>query len=116
MANSCKSCGLCCKLFYINLSKKEYQSGKYKTILQDHGIIDNFSLAKECGANLLDKNEDNSCVYLVDNQCSIHADRPDVCRDFFCTTKAKKFEEMVKIIKKADREMVSTICLKSRGT
>lgn len=112
MANACNSCGLCCKLFYINLSKKEYQSGKYQTILQDHGTIENFSKAKECGANLLAKKEDGSCVYLINNQCSIHATRPEVCRDFFCTTKAKKFESMVKIIKRADKEKISSISLK----
>jgi len=116
MANSCNSCGLCCKLFYINLSKEEYNSGKFQTILGEYGEIEDFKLAKESGANLLAKKEDGSCVYLVNNQCSIHATRPEVCRDFFCTTKAKKFEGMVEIIKKADEEKVSSISLKSRGT
>lgn len=109
MANSCNGCGLCCRLFYINLSKKEYESHKYKTVLEEHGKIENFRLAKESGANLLAKKEDGSCVYLKDNMCSIHASRPGVCQDFFCTTKAKKFKGMVEIIKKADKEKVSSV-------
>lgn len=113
MANSCNSCGLCCKLFYINLSKKEYQSGKYKTILQEHGTVENFSLARECGANLLAKKDDGGCVYLINNQCGIHAERPRVCRDFFCTTKAKKFSDMVKNIKEADEDKISSVSLMS---
>lgn len=111
MANSCNGCGLCCKLFYINLSEKEYRSGRYQTELQDHGEIKSFSLAKESGANLLAKKSNGDCVYLVNNQCSIHATRPKVCREFFCTTKAKKFEKMVDIIKKADKEKISSVSL-----
>lgn len=109
MKNSCNSCGLCCKLFYINLSKKEYFSGEYQTILGDHGVVKNFAIAKESGANLLAKKSDGSCVYLVDNQCRIHKTRPVVCRDFYCTTKAKKFEGMVEIIREADKDSISSV-------
>lgn len=109
MANSCNGCGLCCRLFYINLSEKEYRSGKYKTMFQDEREIESFKLAKDCGANLLAKNEDGSCTYLVNNQCSIHEHRPRVCGDFFCTTKAKRFECMVEIIKESDKKKISSI-------
>lgn len=109
MTNSCNGCGLCCKLFLINLSKDEYGSGKYKTMFQEYGEIENFSQAKSCGANLLAKNADDSCVYLEGDKCSIHAIRPGVCREFFCTTKVRKFEKMVKIIKKADKQGVSSL-------
>jgi Fe-S-cluster containining protein len=100
MANSCKSCGVCCSLFLINLSKKEYESGKYKTMFQEFGIIEDFNKAKNCGASFLAKKSDNSCVYLTDKKCSIHADRPKVCRNFFCDSKKKKFVGMIEIIKK----------------
>ncbi len=113
MANSCNACGLCCRLFYINLTKNEYESGKYKTILEEHGKISNFKLAKEVGANLLAKKEDGSCVYLVDNKCSIHEGRPKVCGEFFCTSRAKRFEGMVEIIKKADSKAESSVAIAS---
>ena len=100
--NLCNGCGLCCKLFYINLSKEEYQSGKYKTELGEFGKIENFNEARSCGANLLAKKPDGSCVYLENNKCSIHAERPGVCRNFFCTTSAKKFKVMVDSIKEKD--------------
>jgi Fe-S-cluster containining protein len=109
MKNLCNGCGLCCKLFYINLSKEEYASGRYKTIFADFAKIDNFSEAQKCGANLLSKNEDGSCVYVENNSCVIHGARPTVCRKFFCTTKAEKFVEMVKVIRGADVERVSLL-------
>ncbi len=108
MANSCNGCGLCCRLFLINLSKKEYQSGKYKTMFGEAAGISNFNQAKDCGANLLAQKADGSYIYLDGNLCRIHDDRPKVCRDFFCTTKAKKFETMVGIIKNNNPERISS--------
>lgn len=110
MVNFCNGCGLCCKLFLINLSREEYQSGKYRTMFKESGLIDGFSEAKKYGANFLAQKTDGSCVYLEGNECSIHADRPKVCRDFFCTSLAKKFEGMVKIIKDNDQQKISSRC------
>ena len=116
MANFCNACGLCCKLFYINLSRSEYKSGKYQTMFGEYGQMENFNEAKECGANLLAKKEDGSCVYLEDDgKCGIHDTRPGVCRDFFCTSTAKKFESMVEIIIEADRDGISSVSEKKLG-
>ncbi|MBI2326346.1 YkgJ family cysteine cluster protein [Candidatus Collierbacteria bacterium] len=109
MANSCNGCGLCCRLFPINLSKEEYQSGKYQTMFEEFGLLGDFIEAKKCGANLLAQKKDGSCIYLEGNECRIHADRPKVCRDFFCTTKAKRFVGMVKIIKNNDKQKISSV-------
>jgi len=89
MANSCNGCGLCCKLFLINLSRKEYQSGKYQTMFATNGAMDNFKQARRCGANLLAQRPDGGCIYLKDNKCGIHANRPKACRDFFAPLRLK---------------------------
>jgi len=98
MAKKCRKCGRCCKLFLINLNEVEYKSITYKTMFEKFGIIKNFSEAKKYGMNILSQNKDNSCVYLKNNSCSIHQDRPRLCREFFCTSKSKKFEKMRKIL------------------
>ncbi|MFA5933228.1 MAG: YkgJ family cysteine cluster protein [Microgenomates group bacterium] len=95
----CDQCGVCCTLFLINLSEKEYYSGKFKTQFEKFGVIDNFSLASESGANILKQKKDGSCFYLERNCCSIHEIRPQVCRKFFCDSKNKKFQKMVEEIK-----------------
>lgn len=100
MTSSCNSCGICCKLFLINLSQKEYKSGDYQTIFQNDGIIEKFNQARDCGANLLAKKDDGTCVYLSNKKCSIHNTRPRVCRHFFCTSQNKKFKGMIEIINK----------------
>jgi Fe-S-cluster containining protein len=101
MTNKCKLCGKCCKIFYINLNKKEYNSGKYKTIFENIAKVKSYKKATKCGANFLAKDKAGNCVYLKNNICSIHKTRPQVCKDFFCSSKNKKFKNMIEIIKKS---------------
>ena len=101
----CKLSGVCCRLFYINLSKEEYESKTFKTQFEEFGYVDDFKDAEDFGANILSKNEDGSCVYLVDNKCSIHKRRPNACRDFFCTSPEPRFAEMVSMVHEAKTKM-----------
>ena len=98
MIDKCSQCGICCRLFLVNLNEKEYRSGQYKTQLGEFGLINDFRLASACGANILKQEEDGSCFYLKENKCSIHKIRPQVCKDFFCASKLKKFGKMIKQI------------------
>ncbi|HUW21325.1 MAG TPA: YkgJ family cysteine cluster protein [Candidatus Bathyarchaeia archaeon] len=100
MADKCSQCGLCCRLFSVNLTEKEYRSGKYRTQFEDLGLIDDFNQAAACGANILKQKADGSCFYLKRNKCSIHEIRAQVCREFFCTSKLKKFRKMIEQIEK----------------
>lgn len=97
----CSMCGLCCQLFLINLNKEEYNSREYITVFDDIELSDNFSEAEECGANFLKQNKDDSCIYLEGSKCSIHRNRPAVCREFFCMGTELKFVEMRTLIKTA---------------
>jgi len=96
----CNQCGVCCKLFLINLNEEEYNSGRYKTIFAEFGFVNNFEEAELTGANLLAQNEDESCIYLKEGKCAIHQDRPQVCREFFCDSKDPWFKEMIERIEK----------------
>lgn len=98
--NKCSQCGICCRLFLINLGQEEYESGKYRTQLEEFDLIDDFRKATECGTNILKQKEDSSCIYLKANKCSVYKTRPQVCREFFCASKQKKFKKMVVQIEK----------------
>ena len=84
----------------INLNKKEYRSGKYKTQLEEFGFFDDFERACKYGAHILKQKKNGSCIYLKYNKCSIHTIRPQACREFFCTSKQKRFASMIKQIEK----------------
>jgi len=99
MTKKCLQCGICCSLFLINLTKKEYYSGEYKTQFKKLGLIKNFPEASSCGANLVQTKKDGSCVYLQENKCSIHSKRPQVCKEFFCNSKEPRFKNMITQIK-----------------
>jgi Fe-S-cluster containining protein len=94
MSKNCHQCGICCRLFLINLDKTEYKSGRYQTMFEEFGINENFSEAQRYGMNILLQNKDESCIYLKNNSCRIHEDRPAVCRRFFCHSKSLKFAKM----------------------
>jgi Fe-S-cluster containining protein len=94
----CKLSGVCCRLFFINLTEEEYKSKKFKTQFEEFGFVEDFDEAQEYGANVLSKKEDGSCVYLKENKCSIHSIRPNACRDFFCTSPEPRFSEMVAMV------------------
>lgn len=95
----CDQCGVCCKLFMINLNEKEYRSGNYKTIFAEFGLTEDFAEAELTGANLLAQNEDESCIYLKEGKCSIHQNRPQVCREFFCDSTDPWYGKMIKKIR-----------------
>ncbi len=90
----CTQCGVCCRLFLINLTEEEYKSGRYKTMFDE--FVPDFEEAEMVGANILAQKQDGkTCIYLKDNKCSIHNFRPESCRKFFCDTKDPSFKEMV---------------------
>lgn len=96
----CLQCGVCCKLFLINLSKEEYLSGNYKTLFDEFGKVEFIEAEFTC-ANILKQKEDGSCIYLEKGKCSIHEKRPQSCRNFFCDSKEELFQSMIEKIKKA---------------
>lgn len=61
-------------------------------------FVEDFEEAELVGANVLAQNDDESCIYLKDNKCSIHDDKPQSCRKFFC--KLKEFRKMAEKIEK----------------
>ncbi|MFC1732513.1 YkgJ family cysteine cluster protein [candidate division KSB1 bacterium] len=99
----CSKCGVCCKLFLINLTEEEYRSGKYKTQFEDFGLTEDFEEAEMCGANIITQNEDGSCIYLKNGKCSIHMTKPQSCRNFFC--KDTKFNNMIEKIEKYKKQL-----------
>jgi len=99
--SGCSMCGLCCRLFLINLNAEEYYSGDYLTVFDYLEPINDFALASECGANILKQNDDGGCIYLESEKCSIHERRPIVCREFYCTGTETEYAGMREIIAKA---------------
>jgi len=96
----CTQCGVCCKLFLINLDETEYRSGRYQTVFDGIAAIEDFDEAVLYGANILAQNDDGSCIYLKDRGCSIHSDRPQVCREYFCSSTEERFQKMHEVISK----------------
>lgn len=100
MPHECSGCATCCKMFLINLSEEEYNSGKYKTQFQDFGIVKDFAEAELTAANILPRKKDGSCIYLENSRCSIHETKPLSCKKFFCASGNPDFKLMIDEINK----------------
>jgi Fe-S-cluster containining protein len=96
--NKCTQCGVCCKIFLITLTKEEYKSGRYKTVFEEFGFVEDFKEAERDGVNILAQNDDASCIYLKDKKCLIHENKPSACTKFFCGSKDPEFAVMIKKI------------------
>lgn len=71
VAVPCGDCSACCRAFAnIPLGTLD-DASLYRT--RDHH-----------GAVVLERHDDGSCIYLVNNQCSIYDRRPHTCRTFDC--------------------------------
>jgi len=101
MKKLCSQCGKCCKLFLINLNKKEWGSGVFQTAFKDFDLDNDFEIIKKYGGNILQQRKDGSCIYLKSNLCSIHEKKPQACRDFSCSSTLSKFKGMIGKIKEA---------------
>ncbi|MFH2027908.1 MAG: YkgJ family cysteine cluster protein [Nanoarchaeota archaeon] len=93
---ACSQCGICCRLFLINLSEEEYGSKRYITMFDE--FVEDFEEAEMIGANILAQKEDGSCVYLKNDKCSIHDDKPNSCKKFSCDSKEERFQSMIEKI------------------
>lgn len=101
----CSQCGVCCKMFLINMTEDEYRSGKYRTMFDE--FIDDFKKAETVGANILSRNKDEECIYLENKKCSIHKERPTSCKAFFCDSEEERFQGMIKeITEYKDKERI----------
>ena len=95
MKQNCFQCGVCCRLFQINLNEKEYMSGLYRTQLEKFKFKGNFVQAEKNGITILKQKRGGACYYLKANKCTIHKIRPQVCRPFFCSSKEERFKTMI---------------------
>jgi Fe-S-cluster containining protein len=69
----CGSCNACCKIYDVDLCPWESGAGL------DYHVDAN-------GKRVLRRNADGSCVHLIDNRCSVYAQRPLTCATYDCRT------------------------------
>ena len=72
----CNGCARCC---YKHIQLNPYEIAR---LARNRGVDSRAFLAAyaELGGSALKRRSDNACVFLRDNRCSVHDDRPLVCR------------------------------------
>jgi Fe-S-cluster containining protein len=77
----CNGCTLCCLGDAVRILPED-DPGKYQTEPHDHFP----------GQLMLAHKPDNSCVYLSSGGCSIHEDKPLMCREMDCRRLARQIK------------------------
>ena len=98
----CNGCTLCCQGDLIRLLPGDDPS-RYQTM--PHPLMQ--------GATALAMNAQGSCVYLGRTGCTIHADRPRMCRTLDCRNLARHFDHQQ--AKKLDERGALRIQVWKRG-
>jgi Fe-S-cluster containining protein len=79
----CRACANCCRVAETNLSKRDVERiSKYLGLKPKQFILQyTTDSAQEEGETILRRNE-NGCIFLEGNDCSVYQVRPDTCQDF----------------------------------
>ncbi len=67
----CNGCTACCREPLLDVELTDAEAQRLKSHQDEKGWK-------------LDKQADGSCVYLIDNRCSIYAERPVTCKSYDC--------------------------------
>ena len=91
----CRQCGMCCRAISLSYSKKEiaatWSDTNGKFIIKNWARISKEQALKNNPYVRLIQEENArsgqtiywySCKYLIDNRCSVHKDRPPVCKGY----------------------------------
>jgi len=87
---TCSKCGFCCWKYEVTpLSVDEVKSGKFKTRKNpDFPKEERVVSVKNMYIFALGKEKKVCCYFIADKKlCSIHNNKPDACRKFFCGIK-----------------------------
>ncbi|APV48543.1 hypothetical protein BWI17_01880 [Betaproteobacteria bacterium GR16-43] len=74
-AYQCGGCGQCCRSKVITVNPYEVAR-----LARSQGISTTQFLEQHTSGVALNRREDDTCVFLGEHGCSVHADRPLVCR------------------------------------
>ena len=79
MENLCGSCQACCQEALVRVNEEDVQrwrkEQRYEILLCLETMVGN-------SAYLIHKKENDECIFLTPDGCSIYPTRPQVCKDF----------------------------------
>jgi hypothetical protein len=79
----CRRCNLCCRQpGFVYVTPEETEEIARFLNMNVYDFVDGYCDLFDRRRLVLKKYEDESCVFLTENGCSIYSSRPQQCRDF----------------------------------
>ena len=99
----CQRCNLCCRQpGFVYVSPEETEEIARTLNIDIYEFINQFCELFDRRKLVLKKYEDESCIFLKENGCSVYSVRPQQCRDFpvkWRTTRSFNYCEGLKALK-----------------
>ncbi len=79
----CRRCNLCCKQAgYVYITPQESEGMAHFLRIDIYEFVDQYCDLLQRNQLVLKKHADESCIFLTEEGCSLHAVKPRQCRDF----------------------------------
>ncbi len=77
----CTACANCCKVATAQVSERDVERLAKFLGMREREVLSEYTEASRDEGRILKRNE-NGCVFLEGNLCSVYEARPDTCQDF----------------------------------
>jgi hypothetical protein len=77
----CTACANCCRVTEVGITEKDIEKLAKFVGTSEREFVEQFTALDESGATILKRNE-NGCVFLEENLCSVYEARPHNCVNF----------------------------------
>ncbi len=77
----CTACANCCRVSEVGITEKDIEKLAKFVGMSETEFVEQFTALDDSGARILKRNE-NGCVFLEGNLCSVYEARPQNCANF----------------------------------
>jgi uncharacterized protein len=77
----CTACANCCRVTEVGITEKDIEKLAKFVGTSESEFVEQFTAVDDSGARILKRNE-NGCVFLANNLCSVYEARPHNCANF----------------------------------
>jgi Fe-S-cluster containining protein len=81
-AIDCRVCANCCRKSTVRLSDRDIQRLSKALRVKEARVIEDYTMPSEDEGLILRRDDQNGCIFLSGQDCTIYEDRPDICRDY----------------------------------
>lgn len=81
-AIDCTACANCCRVPEVGITARDIEKLAKFIGTSEHDFVQHYTMRDQSGALILKRDDQQGCVFLHDNLCSVYEARPQNCANF----------------------------------